>query len=146
MELVFSLDNFLSFFPEFDSEGYAKSNVQAHGKRATMHIGRFVEGMPLPPDKREYALFLMTAHLLELDSQNGRSSGDGNSSIAGAPYKATIGSVQIESTKPNSFTSDDWNYWLNQTKHGRELLAFLDLAAPLGVYLNGPKDSVRDLV
>lgn len=71
MELVFSLDNFLSFFPEFDSEGYAKSNVQAHGKRATMHIGRFVEGMPLPPDKREYALFLMTAHLLELDSQNG---------------------------------------------------------------------------
>jgi hypothetical protein len=63
--------------------------------------------------------------------------------IAGTPFKATVGSVSIENTKPNSFQSDDWNYWLNMTAFGRELLALLEAHSP-GIYIS--RDSVRDLL
>ena len=109
-----------------------------------LHITPSAMDMPLVGIYREYALFLMAAHLLTLDSQD--DAGDPGSSMAGTPFKATVGSVSVENTKPNSFTVDDWNYWLNQTKYGRELLAYLDTHSTPGVFLNTPCDSVRDLI
>ena len=88
---------------------------------------------------REYALFLMTAHLITLDAQD--DTDDPGSSLAGTPFKATVGSVSVENTKPNSFTVDDWNYWLNQTKYGRELLAYLDTQCAPGIFINTTCDS-----
>lgn len=144
MPKVFPLDDFLALFSEFADSKYPRAKVQGFGLRAMMHITPKVEGMPLKDESRQYALFLMTGHLIALEDLSGDAE-DGNG-ISGTPFKATIGSVQIESTKPNSFQSDDWNYWLNLTKYGRELLAFLDVQAPCGVFLNGPKDTVRDLL
>lgn len=109
-----------------------------------MHITPSAVDMPLVGVYREYALFLMAAHLLTLDSQD--DAGDPGSSMAGTPFKAMVGSVSVENTKPNSFTVDDWNYWLNQTKYGRELLAYLDTHSTPGIFLNTPCDSVRDLI
>lgn len=146
---VFPVDDFLSRFPVFAEVGengepkYAQSYIIERGTRAMMHIRPSVPGMPMVGPYREYALFLMTAHLIELDDldDNGE-----NPVAAGTPFKATVGSVSIENTKQNSFKTDDWNYWLNQTKHGRELLAYLDVQAPLGVYIEPPCDSARDLI
>jgi len=143
MNRVFPLEDFFARFPEFnDSVKYKVAYVQLSGDKAMMHVTPDEEGMPLRGPYRNYALFLMTAHLIELDDVTGT---DGVAA-AGTPFKATVGSVQIENTKPNSFQSDDWNYWLAQTKHGRELLAFLDTQAPAGIFLNTEVDSVRDLV
>lgn len=139
--MVFPVDDFLAHFPSFDSKDRAV--IVEAGNKAMMHITPDQPGMPMRGPYRFYAIFLMAAHLLELDDLS--NSGDGTS-VAGTPFKATVGSVTIENTRPNSFESDDWNYWLNQTKHGRELLAYLDMQAPAGIFLNTEKDSVRDLV
>jgi hypothetical protein len=143
--MTFNLPMFLAMFPQFDSADWKQTVVQAAGLRARLHITAWVEGAPLKDEFREYAQFLMTGHLLVLDKQDDDgNAGDEASSLAGTPYKATIGSVQIESTKQNSFNSDDWNYWLNQTKYGRELLAFMDVHCP-GLFFTTRDDSVRDL-
>ena len=145
MLAAFPLDTFLARFPEFSNEElYPLSKVQNCGDRAMMHITPSAMDMPLVGVYREYALFLMAAHLLTLDSQD--DAGDPGSSMAGTPFKAMVGSVSVENTKPNSFTVDDWNYWLNQTKYGRELLAYLDTHSTPGIFLNTPCDSVRDLI
>lgn len=145
MLAAFPLDSFLARFPEFSNEElYPINAVQNCGDRAMFHITPSVPGMPMVGRYREYALFLMTAHLLTLDSQD--DADDPGSSMAGTPFKATVGSVSIENTKPNSFTVDDWNYWLNQTKYGRELLAYLDTQTVPGIFINTPCDSVRDLI
>jgi hypothetical protein len=143
--MTFNLTLFLAMFPQFDNADWKQTVVQAAGLRARLHITGWVEGSPLKDEFREYAQFLMAGHLLTLDKQDDDdNAGDGASSLAGTPYKATIGSVQIESTKQNSFNSDDWNYWLNMTAFGRELLALLEAHASAGIYIS--KDSVRDLL
>lgn len=141
---VFPLDDFLAMFPEFaDTAKYQRSRVQSNGLKASMHIFPYDRPeFPLKGEHRRYALFLMTAHLIELDDY---ANADGQTP-AGIPFKSTVGSVTVENTKPNSFTSDDWNYWLSQTKHGRELLAFLDTIAMPGIFINTKQDSVRDLL
>lgn len=139
---VFPLEDFLVRFPEFnDEEKHTKAVVQNAGQRAMFHITPSAPGMPMIGPYREYGLFLMTAHLLTLDDED--DSDDGG--IVGTPFKATVGSVSVEATKPNSFQSDDWNYWLNQTKYGRELLAYLDTMSQ-GLFLNTCEDTVRDLL
>lgn len=144
--MAFNLPTFLAMFPQFDNADWKQTVVQAAGMRAQLHISGWVEGMPLAGEYREYAQFLMAGHLLILDKQNDNGSpADGSSALAGTPYKASIGTVSIEATKQNSFNSDDWNYWLNQTSFGRELLAFMDVHCP-GIFLATNKDSVRDLL
>lgn len=145
---TFPINEFIARFSEFDNkEKYALTYIQNTGIRATAHITPSVPGMPMVGPYREYALFLMTAHLITLDDMAKDGDGDPTtSSLVGTPFKATVGSVSVEATKPNSFQSDDWNYWLNQTRYGRELLAYLDTQVPCGIFINTPADSVRDLV
>lgn len=139
---VFPLDLFLANFPEFDDETkYKKAKVQGCGLRAMMHITPSAEGMPFFGKYREYGLFLMTAHILAIDEM----SGDDSGGLGGMPFKSTVGSVSVESTKPNSFVADDWNFWLSQSRYGRELLALLDVHSP-AIFLNTPNDTVRDLL
>ena len=111
-----------------------------------MHqLTRRSQGIPMENcDVRKYALFLMTAHILVLNHKTDEDTAAGNTSAGGSVVKAAIGSVQIENTKPNSFTVDDWSYWLNQTEYGRRLLAYLDIQAPF-IYMNTRRDSVRVL-
>lgn len=144
----FDIDEFLSWFPVFsDEEVWKRPFIQGCGNRAMMHITHFLPHLPMKGMYRQYALFLMTAHLATLDAQDDDAIANGEPGGAGGvEFKATIGSVSIERTKPNSFTTDDLSYWLNQTKYGRELLAYLDTRAPIGVFINGPQDSVRDLI
>ena len=144
---AFPVDEFVSYFPEFsDSEKYPPQRLQLFGEKAMLHITPDVVGMPMQFHSRHYALFLMTGHLLAIDDQSKDSPESGGTSIAGAPFKATVGSVNVETAKQNTYNSDDWNWWLGQTKYGRELLAYLELQAPVGVFLNNENDSVRDLI
>lgn len=145
---VFKLDGFLSYFPEFaDEEKYARNIVIRVGMRAMMHICPSVFGMPLAGAYRDYAIFLMAAHMIYLSaSGNDGDIGGAASGMAGAPFKAIVGSVTVESSRQNPYTLDDWTLWLGKTPYGQELLAYLDLHSQGGIFLNEPKDSVRDLL
>lgn len=143
----FPIDNFLARFPEFDNEEeYSRSFIANCGQRASMHVTHDAKDMPMGGPYREYALFLMTGHLITLEKNDESAGGEPGAGMAGTPFKATVGSVAIESTKPNTFTQDDWTYWLNQTKYGRELLAYLETQVAPGIFINTPDDSVRDLI
>ena len=73
---AFPLDSFLGRFPEFANEDvYPIAKVQNCGERAMMHITQSVLGMPMDGRYREYALFLVTAHLLTLGAQSDDSGG-----------------------------------------------------------------------
>lgn len=156
MNTAFQLDDFLSYFGEFsDSSKYPTNRLIGYGNRAMFHITRAVPDMPLEGPSRGYALFLMTAHLIALDDPDGLGLVDengkpvnrtGGMSLSGQTFKTSIGSVSIENTKPNTFTSDEFEYWLNQTKYGRELLVLLATSSTPGVFINTPVDSVRDLI
>lgn len=144
---VFHCDKFCAAFPVFASNPsvYTKEAIQLAGNEALHHITEPSHGMPMENvEDREYALFLMAAHILVLNHKTDEDTAGGNSSAGCMPIKATIGSVEIENTKPNSFTVDDWSYWLNQTEYGRRLLAYLDVQAPF-IYMNTRRDSVRVL-
>ena len=144
---VFPFDEFCAAFPAFKASGsvYTDANIQLAGNEAMHHITEPSHGMPMENcDDRKYALFLMTAHILVLNHKTDGDTTAGNATTGGSTIKAVIGSVQIENTKPNSFTVDDWSYWLNQTEYGRRLLAYLDVQAPF-VFLNTKRDRVRVL-
>ena len=133
-------------FPVFsDTEVYPSDAVTRAGNEATFHIRDGACFMPMKEhDVRTYALFLMTAHILVLNKQTDESSSKGEPSAGGTTFKSTVGSVSVENTKPNSFSIDDYNYWLTQTEYGRRLLALLDIQAQF-VFINNPMDSVRVL-
>lgn len=140
---IFPCDEFKAAFPAFASDPsvYPETAIQLAGNEAMHHITDPSHGMPMENcDDRKYALFLMTAHILILNNKVN----DDPNVPGGFPVKAVIGSVQIENTKPNSFTVDDWSYWLNQTEYGRRLLAYLDVQAPF-IFLNTKRDRVRVL-
>lgn len=146
--LEFPKDRFLERYTEFsDQSVYPDSMIYRAGEGAMMHITPSVCWMPMVGKYRLYALFLMAAHILVLAKKDEETVPTGEGTAApGIEFKATIGTVAIERTKPNSFTVGDWEYWLGQTSYGRELLAYLETRAPVGVFLNGPQDSVRDLI
>lgn len=144
---VFPCDEFKAAFPTFASNPsvYSEAAIQLAGNEAMHHITESSHGMPMENcDNRRYALFLMTAHILVINHKTDEDTAAGNPSSGGSVVKAVIGSVQIENTKPNSFTVDDWSYWLNQTEYGRRLLAYLDIQAPF-IFLNTKRDRVRVL-
>ena len=144
---VFLFDEICAAFPAFKASGsvYSDESIQLAGNEAMHHITEPSHGMPMENcDDRKYALFLMTAHILVLNHKTDEDTAAGNISAGGSVVKAVIGSVQIENTKLNSFTADDWSYWLNQTEYGRRLLAYLDIQAPF-IYMNTRRDSVRVL-
>lgn len=145
MVQAFSVEAFLARFPEFDNqEKYPYASLQNYGDRAAMHISLLSSpDMPLQDPFREYAVFLAAAHIATLAAED---DSDGGVSLGGMPFKATVGSVSVETTKQNTFTTDDWALWYGKTKYGQELLALLDVHSSPGIFLNTPDDSVRDLM
>ena len=145
--IAFPLDDFTATFPEFS--GYEPKVLQGAGRKAMFHITPSRLGIPMQGEARIYALFLMTAHIIATDdpeSDNGTGGiGGSTQGFSGIPFKATVGSVTVENTKPNTFVQSDWSYWLSGTKYGRELLSYLDECGQ-GIWLGTPEETARDLI
>jgi hypothetical protein len=144
---IFPLDNFLAEFPEFDNnKSFTNVQIARVGNQAQKYITEGRRGFPLIcPDDRLYALFLMTAHILTLRKNAADELASGNVPAGGRVRKATVGAVTVETESPNQYTLDNLTYWLSQTAYGQELLSYLDMSAPAGLYLNTRRDSVRVL-
>lgn len=145
---VFNLSRFKNQFPVFasDTSVYNDLSIQRAGNEALHYISEPVKGLPLEHcDDREYALFLLTAHILVVNAGTESPTASGEATSGGQVVSSTVGSVKVEHTKPNSFTTDDWSYWLSQTEYGRRLIAFLDFQVPF-IYHSTARDSVRVLI
>lgn len=86
----------------------------------------------LRDDQREYAIYLVVAHLLRMDAMiaSGGGLGDG-----GVVQSATIDKVSVALVPPP--VTSAWDWWLQQTPYGSQLLALLSAASVGGFYVGG---------
>lgn len=114
---------FISQFPEFENA----ENIELFINRALLYFDRHCW---FCKDRKQYAVFLITAHLMALQDNidNGENSG-------GLQTGATIDKVSV-SIAPPPF-SDSSEYFFNQTVYGQEFLAFLDMIAALPGFIGG---------
>lgn len=114
---------FISQFPEFKNT----NNIELYINRALLYFDRHC---CFCKDRKQYAVFLLTAHLISLQNNidNGENTG-------GLQTGASIDKVSV-SIAPPPF-SDASEYFFNQTVYGQELLAFFDMIAALPRFIGG---------
>ena len=92
---------------------------------------------PLRGKCREQAICLMAAHLLTLRE---RTAQGGNAGMAGAVASASVGNVSVSLVTPPNL--DQYQYWMNQTTYGAELMRLLAIFANGGFYVGGSFETV----
>lgn len=92
---------------------------------------------PLRNTCRVQAICLMAAHLLTLRD---RMAQGGNSGATGTVASSSVGNVSISLVQPPSQTQYD--YWMNLTGYGAELLRLLAIYANGGIYWGGSYETV----
>jgi hypothetical protein len=83
----------------------------------------------LKDEQRQYALNLMTAHLLYLSDLIAKGS------PTGIVTSASEGAVSIGLAPPPA--KNQFQFWLNQSPYGQQLLALLRVKGAVGVYVGG---------
>jgi hypothetical protein len=114
---------FIALFPEFENA----NNIEIMINRASIYIKPY---SCFCGDERQYVIFLLAAHLLS--GQEAINNGD---STGGLQTSASIDKVSV-SVAPPPF-SDGWEYWLNQSRYGQELLALFNLKVATPGYVGG---------
>lgn len=122
-------DQFRCDFCEFsDFEKYKESLLSSYIKRAYSYISNKVSGV-LSEEDRTLALELMTAHLLTLRSKIL------SNTATGQIASTSIDAISVSLVAP--VNKNAWQYWLNSTPYGQQLLALLQAHAPAGLYFGG---------
>ena len=120
-----TLDEFKKSFPEFVNF----ENIELYLLRAQCYVTSDKYGI-LSGDSLKLANYLFTEHLLVL--QKNIAQGQYSSGIANT---ATVDKVSVSMVPPPSLGA--FEYWLNQTQYGSELLALLSSKTPLPLLLGG---------
>ena len=123
-------ENFISKFPEFLNTD--ESTIITMLDRAVCFIKVYLGCLC---ECRQLAIFLLTAHLLSL--QNAINNGD---SAGGLQASATIDKISVSVIPPPS--TDSFEYWLNQSTYGQQLLALIELNVPTPMYFGGSFERV----
>ena len=118
-------EDFVMSFPEFKE----MDNIDIFLIRAKCYITPNDYGN-LSGDCRKLAIYLFTAHLLTLQ----KNITDGQTSV-GLTASASIDRVSVSMVPPPSLGA--FEYWLNQTQYGAELLALLQSKMPIPLLLGG---------
>lgn len=130
--VLFDSALFRGLCPEYSSMTlYPDAVIQAQWNMATSYITNntitaFYEGLVC--GQQVSALNLMTAHLMYLSSLV--TAGQPTGLLQGA----TIDKVSVQLTPPPE--EDQWQWWLNQTPRGQQLLALLQVAAAGGRFFS----------
>jgi len=111
---------FISQFPEFTEA----ENIELYINRALLYISPYCA---FCGERKQYVVFLLAAHLLAIQDNvnNGENTG-------GLQTGASIDKVSV-SVAPPPFT-DGFEYWLNQTAYGQQLLAFFNMMASVPTF------------
>ena len=127
--VVLDLTSFRERFTAFSDETtYPDATIQTTWDTATIYVSNVANDC-FTSDKLELALQQMTAHLLTLQD----SIKDGG--MTGTVTSSTIDKVSVTLLAPTNYT--EFEFWLNQTPYGQQLLALLSTVCAGGFYVGG---------
>ena len=127
--ITFDADKFRVQFPEFaNTTDYPTVYLQGYWDQATCYISPEVTSC-MSEACLERALFLMTAHLIKIGEDT--TAGDDPAFVS----SASIDKVSVSVVPPPQ--RDQWEWWLNLTSYGQQLLALLKSKAVGGLYIGG---------
>lgn len=123
---------FRALFPQFaDPAKYPDAALSIQYGMATSYVSADTYG-DMPLAARTNALYLMTAHLLALGVIIAQNNYTGQ---VGIVQGAVVDHVQITLTPPP--VKSEWQWWLNTTPYGAQLLGLLQAQAAGGFYVGG---------
>lgn len=121
-----------ALFPQFaDPAKYPDAALTIQYGMATGYVSADTYG-DMPVAARTNALYLMTAHLLALGIIIAQNNYSGQ---VGIVQGAVVDHVQITLTPPP--VKSQWQWWLNTTPYGAQLLGLLEAQAAGGFYVGG---------
>lgn len=132
---VITLDiaQFRAQFPQFGStDTISDATITAQFAAATCYISDQAGGCCFGGRSlavRTQALYLMTAHLCAISLNIAMGT------VAGVLTAATVDKTAITLAPPP--LANQWQYWLQTTPYGQQLLALLQVAAVGGAYFGG---------
>lgn len=123
---------FRALFPQFaDVTKWPDTAISLQFGMATSYISADTYG-DMAEAARANALYLMTAHLLALGVLIAQNNYSGQ---VGIVQGAVVDHVQITLTPPP--VKSQWQWWLNTTPYGAQLLGLLEAQAVGGFYVGG---------
>ena len=136
-EVVVTPEIFRERIPAFsDTEKYPDRVIENILETATCYITEKNRG-PLRDKCRVQAICLMAAHLLTLRD---RMAQGGNNGTVGAVASSSVGNVSVSMVQPPNQTQ--YEYWMNLTGYGAELLRLLAIFSNGGIYWGGSYETV----
>ena len=127
--LTFDVTLFRQQFPEFsNTTTYPDIRLQMYWDQATCYISDCNYGR-LKDDCRQLAINLMTAHLTKISTLIA------NNQFSFTPTGATIDKISISLTPPPTYNA--WQWWLEGTEYGKQLLALLQARSVGGFQIGG---------
>lgn len=119
-----------------DPEKYPDELLQTMLDTAICYVSDYNCG-PLRNNCRVQAICLMAAHLLTLRERMAQGGGNGT---VGAVASSSVGNVSVSMVPPPN--KDQYDYWMNLTDYGAELLRLLAIFATGGLYIGGSMEAV----
>jgi len=127
--VTLDIASFRSRFTEFSDETlYPDATITTTWDTAIIYVSDVTNDC-FSDDKLELALQQMTAHLLKIQSIV--SSGG----MSGTVTSSSIDKVSVTLASPKN--NDEFEFWLNQTPYGQQLLALLNTICSGGFYIGG---------
>ena len=124
--ITLTLSDFRAQFPAFLA--VTDTQVTMYFNMATDFISVKNYGL-LKDNSRTLALYLLTAHLLQIAGQVV------TNAAVGTVTSATEGSVSVSLLQPTA--TNEFKFWLNQSAYGQQLLALLSVKSAFGLYVGG---------
>jgi hypothetical protein len=131
--IIFNPANFRDQFPAFQcTPPISDATLQGFFNTATIYISNpngycYRGGFTQP--QRMQALYLMTAHLTAISQTIAQKQS------TGVMINATVDKVSVTLQPPE--LPNQWQYWLQSTPYGQQLLALLQVLSVGGAYIGG---------
>ena len=136
-DAIVTADRMRTAIPAFaDQEKYPNELLENAIETAVCYISAKNCGL-LRGKCREQAIYLMAAHILTLRER--MSQGGGNVTV-GAVASSSVGNVSVSMVQPPN--QSQYQYWMNLTGYGAELMALLRIYANGGIYVGGSLETV----
>lgn len=131
--VTLNITTFRTQYPEFISTvKYTDTSITMAFNKATIFF-KNETNCELDESQLEVVLYLMTAHLLKVQSNTLK----GGQGLVGS---ATIDKVSVSIISPKNLS--EFEYFLNQTIYGQELLALMALLTIGGFYVGGSPETM----
>ena len=132
--VVVTISEFRQRFPAFSNvTKYSDEFIQSMLDMAQTYISP-QENCLVNKEVIKNMIYLMTAHLAQINSSLANGKGVGQIS------SASVGGVSVSKVVPKNATELD--YWLNLTPYGMQLLATLSSLSAIGIYIGGQRENV----